>query len=152
VSAEGPWKSSGSHRNTNRKSSARPSATLRYSHLSLPGCHKQVQGRDPRQTSDALGAATVQPGPNATGATYRETYRSLATIFVVYVLSPVHRSSFRMIKLHRPRTRLSLIQFLRVPRQPGKSWVTLDYPHRTGGSSLTAPAICMSPVVSSRLQ
>jgi transposase len=28
-------------------------------------CHKRVQGRDPRQTSDALGAAAVQLGPNA---------------------------------------------------------------------------------------
>ena len=28
-------------------------------------CHKRVQGRDGRQTSDALGAAAVQPGPNA---------------------------------------------------------------------------------------
>jgi transposase len=28
-------------------------------------CHKRVQGRDPRQTSDALGAAGVQLGPNA---------------------------------------------------------------------------------------
>jgi transposase len=28
-------------------------------------CHKRVQGRDPRQTSDALGAAAVQLGPAA---------------------------------------------------------------------------------------
>jgi transposase len=28
-------------------------------------CHKRVQGRDPRQTSDALGAAAVQLGPDA---------------------------------------------------------------------------------------
>jgi transposase len=28
-------------------------------------CHKRVQGRDPRQTSDALGAAAVQLGPEA---------------------------------------------------------------------------------------
>ncbi len=28
-------------------------------------CHKRVQGRDPRQTSDALGAAAVQIGPEA---------------------------------------------------------------------------------------
>ena len=28
-------------------------------------CHKRVQGRDPRQTSDALGAAVVQLGPEA---------------------------------------------------------------------------------------
>jgi transposase len=28
-------------------------------------CHKRVQGRDPRQISDALGAAAVQLGPNA---------------------------------------------------------------------------------------
>ena len=28
-------------------------------------CHKPVQGRDPRQTSDALGAAAVQLGPDA---------------------------------------------------------------------------------------
>jgi transposase len=28
-------------------------------------CHKRVQGRDPRQTSDALGAAAVQLGPHA---------------------------------------------------------------------------------------
>lgn len=28
-------------------------------------CHKRVQGRDPRQTSDALGAAAVQVGPDA---------------------------------------------------------------------------------------
>jgi hypothetical protein len=28
-------------------------------------CHKRVQGRDGRQTSDALGAAAVQLGPNA---------------------------------------------------------------------------------------
>jgi regulator of replication initiation timing len=28
-------------------------------------CHKRVQGRDPRQTSDALGAAKVQLGPEA---------------------------------------------------------------------------------------
>src|SRR5215469_13031698 len=28
-------------------------------------CHQRVQGRDPRQTSDALGAAAVQLGPNA---------------------------------------------------------------------------------------
>jgi transposase len=28
-------------------------------------CHKRVQGRDPRQTSDALGAAGVQLGPDA---------------------------------------------------------------------------------------
>jgi len=28
-------------------------------------CHKRVQGRDPGQTSDALGAAAVQLGPNA---------------------------------------------------------------------------------------
>lgn len=28
-------------------------------------CHKRVQGRDPRQTSDALGAAAVQLGPQA---------------------------------------------------------------------------------------
>jgi transposase len=28
-------------------------------------CHKRVQGRDPQQTSDALGAAAVQLGPNA---------------------------------------------------------------------------------------
>jgi transposase len=28
-------------------------------------CHKRVQGRDSRQTSDALGAAAVQLGPNA---------------------------------------------------------------------------------------
>lgn len=30
-----------------------------------PVCHKRVQGRDPRQTSDALGAAAVQLGPDA---------------------------------------------------------------------------------------
>jgi len=28
-------------------------------------CHKRVQGRDPRQTSEALGAAAVQLGPEA---------------------------------------------------------------------------------------
>jgi transposase len=28
-------------------------------------CHQRVQGRDPRQTSDALGAAAVQLGPEA---------------------------------------------------------------------------------------
>lgn len=28
-------------------------------------CHRRVQGRDPRQTSDALGAAAVQLGPDA---------------------------------------------------------------------------------------
>lgn len=28
-------------------------------------CHRRVQGRDPRQTSDALGAAAVQIGPHA---------------------------------------------------------------------------------------
>src|SRR6516164_9474674 len=28
-------------------------------------CHKRVQGRDPRQTSDALAAAAVQLGPDA---------------------------------------------------------------------------------------
>jgi len=30
-----------------------------------PVCHKRVPGRDPRQTSDALGAAAVQLGPKA---------------------------------------------------------------------------------------
>jgi transposase len=29
------------------------------------GCQQRVQGRDPRQTSDALGAAAVQLGPEA---------------------------------------------------------------------------------------
>lgn len=29
-----------------------------------PGCGRRVQGRHPEQTSDALGAAAVQPGPN----------------------------------------------------------------------------------------
>jgi hypothetical protein len=32
-------------------------------------CHKRVQGRDPRQTSDALGAAAVQLGPDALAVT-----------------------------------------------------------------------------------
>jgi transposase len=29
------------------------------------GCHRRVQGRHPLQTSDALGAAAVQVGPQA---------------------------------------------------------------------------------------
>ncbi len=41
-------------------------------------CHKRVQGRDPRQTSDALGAASVQLGPEALAVLARATTRAQA--------------------------------------------------------------------------
>src|SRR5437660_3209831 len=64
VAAGGAWSSIGPSRN---KEIVRKTIWRRFDidigHCEK--CHKRVQGRDSRQTSDALGAAKVQLGPEA---------------------------------------------------------------------------------------
>ena len=51
------------------------------------GCHRRVQGRHPLQTSDALGAAAAQIGPDAQAAvvalnkTFGLSHIKVATVF-----------------------------------------------------------------------
>ena len=78
-----------------------------------PACFRRVQGRDPEQTSDALGAAAVQFGPrllgfaadlkHRVGASYRKCSSVLLTLTGLVITSAaLVRSGHRLRRLARP--------------------------------------------------